>query len=105
MPGGDGTGPMGMGPGTGWGRGPCVVGPRYAGGWWRGGAFGRRWPRRRYWGYGYPYPYAPFPESFPPDGGEIPLSTLREERELLAERLKEIDRHLARVDKSTEPNE
>ncbi len=26
MPGGDGTGPNGFGPGTGWGRGPCSYG-------------------------------------------------------------------------------
>ena len=28
MPGMDGTGPRGLGPGTGWGRGPCVRGLR-----------------------------------------------------------------------------
>jgi len=40
MPYGDGTGPLGLGPGTGWGRGPCG----------RGRAFFRRgyWCRRAY---------------------------------------------------------
>ncbi len=28
MPFGDGTGPLGLGPGTGWGRGPCGMGFR-----------------------------------------------------------------------------
>lgn len=37
MPGGDGTGPMGTGPATGWGRGGCMGAGR--------GAF----PRRRFW--------------------------------------------------------
>jgi len=42
MPGGDGTGPLGLGPRTGWGRGPCMAG--------RGRGFrGRRFWRRRFW--------------------------------------------------------
>ena len=36
MPGGDGTGPLGSGPGTGWGRGSC----RGGGGFGRGGRHG-----------------------------------------------------------------
>lgn len=38
MPYGDGTGPAGMGPGTGWGRGPCGGGMRrrFRRGWGRG---------------------------------------------------------------------
>ncbi|MGB9609319.1 MAG: DUF5320 domain-containing protein [Minisyncoccia bacterium] len=39
MPRFDGTGPMGFGPGTGWGLGPCGAGLR------------RRW--YRFWGYGF----------------------------------------------------
>ncbi len=47
MPFGDGTGPLGQGPMTGWGRGPCGRG--LARGWrgsWRGRGFGSgwRWP-------------------------------------------------------------
>jgi hypothetical protein len=54
MPGMDGTGPLGMGPQTGWGRGPCAVGygerPAAYGGWTaaRGPGFGRG----RGWGRG-----------------------------------------------------
>ncbi len=52
MPGFDGTGPMGSGPMSGWGRGFCVTPgwggrPRY----WGGG--GRGW-RHRYWATGIP---------------------------------------------------
>ncbi len=59
MPGGDGTGPMGMGSMTGWGCGPC----RRAG--WSGGGRGYRQPgigfgrggngwRHRFWATGQP---------------------------------------------------
>jgi hypothetical protein len=46
MPRGDGTGPMGQGPTTGWGRGPCGAGLRRGRGGWFGRAFfGRRWTK------------------------------------------------------------
>ena len=45
MPGFDATGPRGMGPGTGWGRGTCGAGLRRA-----AGRVGRVWPRRLGWG-------------------------------------------------------
>ena len=49
MPYGNGTGPEGRGPATGWGRGPCGAGLRRGrGGWgrWFGrGFFGRRWTK------------------------------------------------------------
>ncbi len=51
MPGGDRTGPLGLGPGTGWGRGPCfgfgAPGFYYGG---RGRGFGRGFGFRRFWG-------------------------------------------------------
>jgi len=48
MPGFDGTGPLGLGPGTGWGRGPCGGGAA----WRRGRRFlGRGFLGRRFWGY------------------------------------------------------
>jgi hypothetical protein len=51
MPGGDRTGPLGLGPGTGWGRGPCfgfgAPGLSYGG---RGREFGRGFGFRRFWG-------------------------------------------------------
>jgi hypothetical protein len=51
MPGGDRTGPLGLGPGTGWGRGFCSgFGSQgfYYGG--RGRGFGRGFGFRRFWG-------------------------------------------------------
>lgn len=41
MPRYNGTGPLGFGPGTGWGLGPCGAGMGWRGGWGRG--FGRYW--------------------------------------------------------------
>jgi hypothetical protein len=46
MPGFNGSGPQGQGPGTGWGRGPCGAGLRRGFG-RRGGGFGR-------WGNDFP---------------------------------------------------
>jgi len=48
MPWYDGTGPRGLGPGTGWGLGPCGAGRRF--GFGRGG-WGRRFGRG-FWGWG-----------------------------------------------------
>ncbi len=45
MPYGDGTGPLGFGPGTGWGRGPCGAGFRRGRGSGRGFAFRKRFFR------------------------------------------------------------
>ena len=67
MPHGDGTGPMGLGPGTGWGRGYCTgySRPGYFGrgffgrGWgysnrhWASGGPG--WPQRRWFGFSQPF--------------------------------------------------
>ena len=51
MPGGDRTGPLGLGPGTGWGRGPCfgfgAPGSCYGG---RGRGFGRGFGYNRFRG-------------------------------------------------------
>jgi hypothetical protein len=47
MPRFDGTGPWGLGPGTGWGLGPCGAGMA-----WRRGR-DRGFRRRRFWGYPY----------------------------------------------------
>jgi hypothetical protein len=51
MPGGNGTGPMGMGPMTGWGRGGCA---RPAGGGRNAGAWGGRGWRNRFYASGFP---------------------------------------------------
>ncbi|HET6421932.1 MAG TPA: DUF5320 domain-containing protein [Geobacteraceae bacterium] len=51
MPGGDRTGPLGLGPGTSWGKGPCFgfgsPGFYYGG---RGRGFGRGFGFRHFWG-------------------------------------------------------
>ena len=65
MPGGDGTGPMGRGPMTGWGRGNCTIewlvedsrgvrramrrGNSYGGRFWSCGSYGRRRGFRNFW--------------------------------------------------------
>ena len=41
MPGFDRTGPRGVGPRTGWGRGPCGAGMAFGRGWGFGRGFGR----------------------------------------------------------------
>ena len=89
MPGGDGTGPVGMGPMTGRAMGYCAgaatpdqmnVFPRYGrrrgGGWGRG----RRWGGGNGWGRGF---------NMPPTPNQMPQSDLDEMRtlELQAERL------------------
>jgi len=94
MPRGDGRGPLGFGPGTGWGAGPCVS-PRYRG-YFR--------PRRRgFWGYGYraaePYP------------GEVPgefsgeKEVLKQEVEILREQLKQVEARLQAVSASEQESE
>jgi len=77
MPGGDGTGPMGMGPGTGWGRGGCVpVGRgRMIGG--LGFGRGREFGSRRFF-------------SAPSVAEEVEY--LKEERDALNERLAELEK-------------
>ena len=51
MPRYNGTGPLGYGPGTGWGLGPCGDGMA----WRRGGGRGRGFGWRKFWDY-YPTP-------------------------------------------------
>lgn len=86
MPRFDGTGPLGFGPGTGWGMGPCGAGM----GWRRGS--GRGFGRRRFWGNPYqPYPYQP--QITKKEETEM----LAEEAEALEEELKEIKKYLAEL--------
>lgn len=110
MPGFDGTGPMGMGPITGGGRGFCVApvsgirpgpfGRRFGG---RGGGRGRRnmyyatglpgWARA---GYGYPA----FGMGYMPDTPEKDESQmLKEEAGLLKQELEVIQERLAALEK------
>ncbi len=102
MPGGDGTGPMGMGPMTGGGRGFCAVpmrdwngpfGRRFFGrgrgrGWGRGGGFGRGLGWRHGWsGYGpaWGYPYGVTPYYGDPSVSEF---TPQQEAEMLKKEAK-----------------
>ncbi|OGX17910.1 MAG: hypothetical protein A3K83_07960 [Omnitrophica WOR_2 bacterium RBG_13_44_8b] len=111
MPGFDGTGPMGMGPMTGGGRGFCVApvsgirpgafGRRFFG---RGGGRGRRrwyyatglpgWARA---GYGYPaFGMGSMPDSSENDEAQM----LKEEAGLLKQELEVIHERLAALEKA-----
>ena len=72
MPRYDGTGPLGSGPGTGWGLGPCGAGM----GWRRGGGFGRG--LGRFWRF----------------GSQI---TKKEEKEMLEEETKALEDELKAI--------
>ena len=102
MPGFDGTGPMGMGPMTGGGRGFCAVpmrdwnepfGGRFFGrgrgrGWGKGGGFGRGLGWRHGWsGYGpaWGYPYGITPYYGDPNASEF---TPQQEAEMLKKEAK-----------------
>jgi hypothetical protein len=108
MPGGDRTGPMGMGPMTGRARGYCrgAWAPAYGAGFRRGGAAvgfgrGRGWRRMAYatgqpgwarggWGFGYPAPYRqPDPET--------EKQALQSEAQALQAELAAIERRLTEI--------
>jgi len=75
MPAFDGTGPLGLGPGTGWGMGPCGAGM----GWRRGLGYGRGFGRR-FWGY----PYQP-------------QITKKEEKEMLEDEVTDLEEELKTI--------
>lgn len=79
MPRFDGTGPLGLGPSTGWGMGPCGVGMGM--GWRRG--FGRGFGR--FWKFGY--------QITKKEEKEV----LEEEVEILEDELKAIKERLAEI--------
>jgi len=83
MPRFDGTGPLGLGPGTGWGLGPCGAGRA----WGRG--FGRGFAWRRYWGSPYLSPKNEL-KALEEDIQELEeeLKALKEEKEALEKELK-----------------
>jgi len=76
----DGTGPLGSGPGTGWGLGPCGGGM----GWRRGGGRGRGFGWRRFWGYG---PYQPYQ----------PQIIKKEEKEILEDEVTDLEEELKAI--------
>lgn len=112
MPGFDGTGPMGTGPGTGGGFGfcppgyPAGVGPSYGlgrgglpwgGGRGRGFGGGRgRWSSRGAWGWPYPAsPYAFTPPVMAPDQEK---AVLQDQVELLNQQLEAIRARLSEIE-------
>lgn len=109
MPGFDGTGPGGCGPGTGGGRGYCYPeagqgnqqergsrrGQRWGQRGQRWGRGGQRWGRGgQRWGQGQPGP-GPLPQEFsPPPPGYAPryeAITLEQEKEFLGTQIKNLD--------------
>lgn len=98
MPGFNGRGPSGQGPGTGWGRGPCGLGMRR-------GAGGRRpWGMENYggrprWGYGFGAYGSPGPAS---TGGYAPrlneAEALRNEEASLRNELEAVQKRLAELE-------
>jgi len=90
MPGGDGTGPMGMGPMTGGGRGFCAVPVKDWRGPYGGREFGRGrgrgWRRGRF-GYGphWEYPYGVTPYYGDPSASEV---TPQQESDMLKKEVK-----------------
>jgi len=80
MPRFDGTGPLGTGPGTGWGLGPCGAGRAWRRGWGRG--FGRR-------RFGV-YPYQPLNKEEEKKILEENLADLEEELKAIKARLAEL---------------
>ena len=98
MPGHDGTGPMGYGPGSGGGWGPCGQGRgwsarggrRWAGAAGSFGGFGGHGWRHRFWATGWPGRLHARP------WGDDPLSRL-DERELLARDAEALEAELAEI--------
>jgi len=84
MPRFDGTGPWGLGPGTGWGLGPCGAGMA----WRRGRGPGRGFGWRRFWDYGpWGYPYQSYQ----------PQITKKEEKEILEDEVTDLEEELKAV--------
>ncbi len=118
MPGGDRTGPLGYGPGTGRGAGYCVGNDapgfvseggfrgRAAGfgrGFWRRGGGGRGW-RNRFFATGVPgWRFYGYPVAAPPaDSAESEKQALQSEAEALQAELKIIRQRLEALEKPAE---
>ena len=84
MPRYNGTGPVGSGPGTGWGLGPCGAGMAYGR---QGAGRGRGLGWRRFWGY--------YPTAAPTKKEETEI--LSEEAGVLEEELKATKARLAQL--------
>ena len=92
MPGFGGTGPGGLGAGTGWGLGPCGAGMGWRRGWGRGWGrgYGRGFGGGRFGGYNSYYP------AFTPSKKEE-TEMLSEEAAVLEDELKAIKVRLAEL--------
>jgi hypothetical protein len=100
MPGFDGTGPSGQGPGTGWGRGPCSglrrgFGRGFSCGFGRGGYGRPRWGWRAF-GYGPVGPGGPGSWAAPQDEAQY----LKAEQVCLQNALEAIRKRIAELESS-----
>ncbi|MCD6367449.1 MAG: DUF5320 domain-containing protein [Candidatus Aenigmarchaeota archaeon] len=105
MPGGDGTGPMGMGPRTGRGLGYCsgYNSPGYTKGFPMGAGFGRGFRGRRWFGFGRFWPRItsvinPFSRLSRDDEVKI----LEDEKRALEEEIRAIKEELENINKRIE---
>jgi len=100
MPGGDGTGPMGMGPMTGGGRGYCAVPTgRYFG---RRRGFGHGWGRGRGWsrdwfGYGEPAYMSDFTPQQEADMLKAEAKAMQDEIKSINQRITEIESGISKA--------
>jgi len=121
MPGGDGTGPMGLGSMTGRAAGYCAGysvpgytnpipgrGFGFGRGWGRGHGWGRRglgWGRGRTWAYPYAYgvpyyrPAHGYPYGSEPTAKEE-MDILKEQSDLLKQQLQDVQERIETLDKS-----
>ncbi len=91
MPARDGTGPLGYGPRTGWGLGPCGRGFGFRRGFGRGFGFRRFWGPAPAWGYGPGYvPFEPTKDQ--------EIADLRAEREAIQQELRDIEARLKELE-------
>jgi hypothetical protein len=119
MPGMDGTGPMGMGPMTGGGRGFCNpmwagygggVNPwfRYRGYSWPGYGYGPySWGGRRFWQSGWPQPWGgPWYGPTGPAYGATPeqeLEFLKDQASVLQQQMDQILTRIGEIEKEEKP--
>ena len=95
MPGGNGTGPMGMGPMTGGGRGYCAepMGRPFGRGRGRFG-FGRGWGRKRGWRRGW-FGYEPNASEFTP---QQEAELLQKEAKAMQDEIKFINQRISELE-------
>lgn len=106
MPGGDGTGPMGMGPMTGRAAGYCAgypvpgyMNPVPGRGWGRGFGWGRGWYGRP-WAYGPAAPpaYGATPYGWPQPSPEQEAQMLRQQADALGQQLEAIRKRIEELE-------